>query len=73
MSQRIVASTAVFGLLTGILIIFLLVTLTGCVTEVTKRPTKYRFKDGVAYKEVRYHAIPTTGQREKTIRRKKIN
>lgn len=53
MSQRIVASTAVFGLLTGILIIFLLVALTGCVTEVTKEPTKYRFKDGVAYKEVR--------------------
>jgi flagellar basal body L-ring protein FlgH len=58
MSQRIVASTAVFSLLTGILIIFLLVALTGCVTEVTKEPTKYRFKDGVAYKEVRYHAIP---------------
>ena len=70
MSQRIVASTAVFGLLTGILFIFLLVALTGCVTEVTKESTKYRFKDGVVYKEMKYHAIPATRQKEKNNKKK---
>jgi hypothetical protein len=64
MSQRIVASTAVFGLLTGILLIFLLVALTGCVTKVTREPTKYRFKDGIVYKEVKYHAIPAYDEKQ---------
>jgi hypothetical protein len=64
MSQRIVASTAVFGLLTGILFIFLLVALTSCVTEVTKESTKYRFKDGVVYKEMKYHAIPAYDEKQ---------
>lgn len=58
------ASTIVFGLLTGILLVFLLFALTGCVTEVTRESTKYRFKDGIVYKEVKYHAIPAYDEKQ---------
>ena len=64
MNRKATASTIVFGLLTGILLVFLLFALTGCVTEVTRESTKYRFKDGIAYKEVRYHAIPAYDEKQ---------
>jgi len=64
MNRKTTASTIVFGLLTGILLIFLLFALTGCVTEVTRESTKYRFMDGIAYKEERYHAIPAYDEKQ---------
>jgi hypothetical protein len=41
-----------------ILLLALGITLTGCVTEKTIVSSSYRFKDGIAYKEERYRAVP---------------
>jgi len=65
MNRKATASTIVFGLLTGILLIFLLFALTGCVTEVTKESTKYRFMDGIAYKEQKFYILPAQNENDR--------
>ena len=42
-----------------ILLLALGITLTGCITKKTIVSSSYRFKDGIAYKEERYRAVPT--------------
>ena len=65
MNRRATASTIVFGLLTGILLVFLLFALTGCVTEVTRESTKYRFMDGITYKEQKFYILPAQNENDR--------